>query len=152
MEIDYDPKRISFRQLIEFYAAQPDVHVPSWSRQYRSAIFYHNDEQRRTAKDILAHAEGVHVDLEPYGVFTNAEDYHQKFYLQNSALMTEYKHEFPDFRHFVNSTAAARANGYISGHGKAQDIQLNLPGLGLSRAGQQTLIDRSRKPGLRCGS
>ena len=55
----------------------------------------------------------------------------------------EFKAMYPQNIDFVNSTAAARANGYIGGHGKPEEIAANMENLGLSISGQKRLLERS---------
>jgi hypothetical protein len=50
----------------------------------------------------------------------------------------------------VNSTAAARVNGYVTGSGRPADIQANIGKLGLDRSGQQALIKLARAPMVHC--
>jgi peptide-methionine (S)-S-oxide reductase len=58
--------------------------------QYRSAIFYHNDEQRRIAEETVKEidAEGIYDDpivteIVPFEKFYPAEDYHQEYFANN---------------------------------------------------------------------
>ena len=77
----------------------------------------------------------------PAGQFYLAEDYHQKFYLQgNHSLMAEMTAIYPDFKDFLNSTAAARLNGYLGGYGDPETSKIQISRLGLSEAGQQKLL------------
>ena len=48
-QIDYDPARITYGQLLDIFwhSHQPDR--KSWSRQYMAAVFYHTDEQKKLA-------------------------------------------------------------------------------------------------------
>jgi peptide-methionine (S)-S-oxide reductase len=95
VEIIFDPARITFRQILEFFF---QIHDPSTrDRQgndvgasYRSAIFYTNDEQRRIAEDTIADVEAsglwpgkVVTELAPAGDFWEAEPEHQDYLLRN---------------------------------------------------------------------
>ncbi len=95
LELTFDPERISFRQLLEFFF---QVHDPSTlnrqgndrGTQYRSAIFYQDDEQKRTAEDVInmVNASGkwpgpVATTLEPAAVFYPAEQEHQDYLQRN---------------------------------------------------------------------
>lgn len=54
----------------------------------------------------------------PLETFYNAEDYHQKYSLQrHHDLMKAFDHMYPNFNDFVDSTAAARLNGFAGRHG-----------------------------------
>ncbi len=91
IEIIFDPSRISFRQLLEFFF---QIHDPTTlNRQgndlgesYRSAIFYTSDEQRQVAEDTIAdvNASGlwpgkVVTKVTPAGAFWEAEPEHQNY-------------------------------------------------------------------------
>jgi peptide-methionine (S)-S-oxide reductase len=91
IEIVFDPSKISFRQILEFFF---QIHDPTTrNRQgndvglsYRSAIFYTSDEQRDVAEDTIAdvNASGlwpgkVVTELAPVGPFWEAEPEHQDY-------------------------------------------------------------------------
>jgi peptide-methionine (S)-S-oxide reductase len=91
IEIIFDPSRISYRQLLEFFF---QVHDPTTSNRqgndtglsYRSAIFYANDAQRQVANDTIAdvNASGlwpgkVVTEVVPAGAFWEAEPEHQDY-------------------------------------------------------------------------
>jgi peptide-methionine (S)-S-oxide reductase len=91
IEIIFDPSRISYRQLLEFFF---QIHDPTTlNRQcndlgesYRSAIFYTSDEQRQVAEDTIAdvNASGlwpgkVVTKVTPAGAFWEAEPEHQNY-------------------------------------------------------------------------
>ena len=84
----------------------------------------------------------IHTEILPFGKFYLAEDYHQKYQLrQRRQLMMEFKAFYSRNIDFVNSTAAARVNGYVGGHGSPDEIKANLANLGLSAAGQKRLLE-----------
>ena len=91
IEVIFDPARIGFRKLLEFFF---QVHDPStrdrqgndMGASYRSAIFYTSDEQKRIAEDTIAdvNASGlwpgrVVTELAPAGPFWQAEPEHQDY-------------------------------------------------------------------------
>ncbi len=91
IEIVFDPARISFRELLEFFF---QIHDPSTQNRqgndrglsYRSAIFYADDEQKRVAMDTIADVEAsglwpgnVVTELAPAGPFWEAEAEHQDY-------------------------------------------------------------------------
>ena len=110
------------------------------------AIFYHNQEQEKLAMEsresVAVRTDGkVHTEILPYSEFYLAEPYHQKYQLQlNRNLMREFKAIYSGDEDFVNSTAAARVNGYLGGHGSLSQLQAELSGLGLSAAGAESLL------------
>lgn len=95
VQIKYDPGIISYRELLEVFWKTHDPtslnrQGPDIGTQYRSAIFYHNEEQKRTAEKSKKemNQSGYFNDpivtyIEPYANFYVAEDYHQDFYKNN---------------------------------------------------------------------
>jgi peptide-methionine (S)-S-oxide reductase len=95
VRIAFDPKRISYREILEVFFA---IHDPTTLNrqgndvgdQYRSVIFTHGDEQRRIAEDVIREAQ-PHFDEEivtlvvPASNYTRAEDYHQEYFRHNAA-------------------------------------------------------------------
>jgi methionine-S-sulfoxide reductase len=122
VEIDYDPSVVTYGELLEIFWKSHDPGSRSWSRQYRSAIFYHNDEQKRLAIDSKkleqARIGSVYTEVLPAGTFYLAEAYHQKYYLrQRPDLLGEIQMIHPGEKGLIDSTAAARINGHLAGNG-----------------------------------
>jgi peptide-methionine (S)-S-oxide reductase len=115
-----------------------------------SAIFFHNEEQKRLAletKDQQATSvKGkIATEIIPFAEFYLAEDYHQKYYLQQvPELMREFSAIYPAAQDFRNSTAAARVNGYVGGYGPPEALKGEIDSLGLSPAGNKKLLERVR--------
>jgi peptide-methionine (S)-S-oxide reductase len=126
-----------------------------YSQQYMSIIFYHTDEQRKLAEESKVSQEAgrdrpLFTEIVPAGVFTPAEDYHQKYSLQHEPqLLAELQAIYPRIEDLVASTAAARINGYLDGYGSAQQFKAEIDDLGLSDAGRQLLVERA---GIRPGN
>ena len=96
IEIRYDPKVISYGQLLRVFFSvahdptQLDRQGPDWGRQYRSAIFYANDEQKKVAEAYIAQLDAAKVfdkkivtTLEKLEKFYSAEAYHQDYVKNN---------------------------------------------------------------------
>ena len=145
VQVDYDPSVISYSQLLDIFWRSHEPEGRSWSRQYMNAVFYHNEDQRLQAeasKTSLAQELGnkVKTKVVPLRSFTMAEDYHQKYYLKGqSSLEKELVRMYPHHQSLVDSTAAARINGYIGGHGSKDQLLREIEKLGLSTAGRDTL-------------
>jgi peptide-methionine (S)-S-oxide reductase len=120
--------------------------APSFSRQYRSAIFFHDDEQRRLAEETKKRQQKkgrIYTDIEPLSEFYVAEDYHQKYYLRSvGVLMEELRARYPQERQFIDSTAAARLNGYVGGYGTPEQLEGELESFGLSEQAEQYIRER----------
>jgi len=151
IQIDFDPTRVSYKKLLAVFWHNHNPTQRSWSQQYKSAIFYHNDEQRRLALETQAFEEAqrnqkIQTEILPFSNFYLAEDYHQKYGLRGQReLMNEFKAMYPKDMDFVNSTAAARVNGYISGHATPEEMEATIANLGLSPADQQQLRGISKR-------
>jgi methionine-S-sulfoxide reductase len=151
IQIDYDPTRISYEKLLKIFWKSHDPTYRAWRRQYMSAIFYHDEEQKRLALDTMAREEmrrnkKIQTEIRPFGKFYFAEDYHQKYQLrQHRVLITEFKTIYPDPLDLINSTAAARVNGYVSGYGTPQQIMENLENLGMSESSSELLLEIATK-------
>ncbi len=95
IQIKYDPSVINYRELLDifFYTHDPTTlnrQGADVGTQYRSAIFYHDEEQKAAAEEIISQltAEKVYDDpivteVTPMDVFYMAEDYHKNYYLNN---------------------------------------------------------------------
>jgi len=132
IQIDYDPTQISYEQLLDIYWDSHNPTVQPWSTQYMSIVFYHNSEQRELAMETKQREEAnlgrpVYTEIIPFSEFHLAEDYHQKYYLQQvPELMNELAAIYPNFADFIDSTAVARINGYVGGHVTFQALQEQL--------------------------
>jgi peptide-methionine (S)-S-oxide reductase len=145
IQIDFDPARVSYDALLRIFADNHDPFSRSWSRQYASIIFYHDEGQKRATdawmretKDRTGH--GVQTEVQAIRQFFLAEDYHQKYYLkQQQPIADEFLGIYPDIRQFVGSTAVSRTNGYLGGYGTREGLEKDLPLLGLSPAAEKAL-------------
>ncbi len=147
IEMDYDPDVITYTELLAIFWNSHDPTSPSYSRQYKSIIFYHDAEQKRLAEESKASEEArrgrkIVTEIVPYTRFYWAEDYHQKYRLRNRAeFLREYLMIYPDNEDFVNSTAVTRLNGYVGGNGTLTALEKELPSLGLSTEASRKLWD-----------
>jgi peptide-methionine (S)-S-oxide reductase len=98
VRVEFDPDLIGIRDVLEVFFA---IHDPTTrdrqgndvGPQYRSAIFYHSDEQRRVAEEIVREfaaekvfADPIVTEIQPAGEFWPAEDYHNEYFRRNPAL------------------------------------------------------------------
>jgi peptide-methionine (S)-S-oxide reductase len=148
LQIDYDTERISYEKLLELFWNEHDPTSRAWSTQYKAVVFYHNDDQKRLAeeyRDRLAAKlnRRVFTEVIPFSRFYPAEAYHQKYYLrQNRRLLQELQRYYPQDAELMNSTAAARVNGYLGRFGTIEDLKAGIDRLGLSEDAKQELLDR----------
>lgn len=93
VEIYYDPDKTNYQALLDHFlrsAHDPTTLNRQWvdeGTQYRSAIFYHDDMQKKAAEDTIARiaAERIYknpvvTEIMPAEAFWPAEDYHQQYY------------------------------------------------------------------------
>jgi peptide-methionine (S)-S-oxide reductase len=101
VEVMYDPRKVSFQKLLDVYWHNVDPTTLNrqfcdTGTQYRTAIFYHDEEQRSLAeasKAAVEKAKGFKVvtQIVPAGPFYAAEDYHQDYYLKNPIRYRYYR-------------------------------------------------------------
>ncbi len=102
-----------------------------------SAIWYHDHAQREiiiNARDSVASELGgtIRTPVLPLDVFYLAEGYHQKYRLQQSAsLMKHFARMYSDVSGFVDSTVAARLNGFLYGYGNREMFDRESNGYGI---------------------
>jgi len=95
VQVTFDPEVVSFKEILEVFFT---IHDPTTLNrqgadvgpQYRSAIFYHDEEQRRAAEGVISELEAERVwdnpivtEVTPFDAFYVAEDYHQGYYRNN---------------------------------------------------------------------
>lgn len=83
VEITFDPKIISFEELLKHFWKQHDPTVQEVT-QYKSVIFYQNEEQKKLAEKSKQEAEKklgrkIVTEIIKAGTFYQAEEYHQKY-------------------------------------------------------------------------
>jgi len=151
IQVDFDPSQISYEKLLEIFWAAHDPTARSWSRQYKAAVFFQNDAQQKLAietrdREAARRKTKILTEMVPFTGFFLAEGYHQKYYLrQNPDLLKEFKAMYPQEGEFINSTAAARVNGYLAGYGTAENLLNEVGSLGLSPEERKKLLDRVHK-------
>jgi methionine-S-sulfoxide reductase len=95
VEIKFDPSKVSYETLLDWFFK---IHDPTTlnrqgndvGTQYRSAIFYHGEEQKKAAEKFKekvaksgAWKKDITTEIAPAGQFYQAEDYHQKYLVKN---------------------------------------------------------------------
>ncbi|KAF2754995.1 peptide methionine sulfoxide reductase [Pseudovirgaria hyperparasitica] len=90
LQVIYDPTKLSYRTILEFFYKMHDPTTtnrqgPDVGSQYRSAIFYHDAEQEKEAREITKKVNSewwnnkVSTEILPAGPWYDAETYHQKY-------------------------------------------------------------------------
>jgi peptide-methionine (S)-S-oxide reductase len=95
VQLTYDPAEISYDELLEIFWKTHDPTTLNqqgndFGPQYRSVIFYHNDEQKRLAEEYKKKLDSAGIwsapivtEIVPYENFFPAENYHQNYYNDN---------------------------------------------------------------------
>jgi peptide-methionine (S)-S-oxide reductase len=104
VRIEYDPARISFAKLLDVFWRNVDpltknAQFCDHGSQYRSAIFYHDPEQKALAEaskrgleDSKRFASPIVTEIAPASEFYRAEEYHQQFYRKNPVRYKVYRY------------------------------------------------------------
>jgi peptide-methionine (S)-S-oxide reductase len=92
VQLDYDPDLTSYREILEVFFT---IHNPTTlnrqendiGTQYRSVIFYHSEEQKRTAEEVIRElgekggwSDPIVTEVQPASEYYPAEDYHQEYF------------------------------------------------------------------------
>jgi peptide-methionine (S)-S-oxide reductase len=95
VQVTFDPARISYREILEIFFS---VHDPTTlnrqgadiGTQYRSAIFYHNEQQKTVAEELIRELNKsrlwktpVVTQIAPLNKFYPAEDYHKEYFVRH---------------------------------------------------------------------
>jgi peptide-methionine (S)-S-oxide reductase len=95
VQVTFDPQLVSFQELLQVFFV---IHDPTTlnrqgndvGSQYRSAIFYHSDEQKAIAERVIAdigegglYRDRIVTEVAPASTFYEAESYHQEYYSRN---------------------------------------------------------------------
>lgn len=116
VEVIYDPQVVNFRTLVEVYFGSQDPtqvngQGPDKGSQYRSIIFFQNEEQKEIIEEIKnevaqEYKKPIAAEILPFQKFWRAEDYHQNYeknnpnnpYIQKVSIprLNRFKEKFPD--------------------------------------------------------
>lgn len=144
-EVDFDPAIIDYEDLLERFWQSHDPTRAAFKTQYASVILATDEEQLGLAQESAEATSRLlgrplSTRIEQLDHFWMAEDYHQKYYLRGHRDLARELHAvYPDERRFVDSTAAAKMNGYLYGAGTCARLERDLPGFGLSADGESHL-------------
>jgi peptide-methionine (S)-S-oxide reductase len=104
VRVVYDPRKVSYQQLLDLYWHNIDPLTPGAQfcdvgDQYRSAIFYHDAEQKRLAEAYKANLTKAHrfqspivTQIVPASTFYRAEEYHQDYHHKNPIRYRVYRY------------------------------------------------------------
>ena len=118
VQVTFDPEVLSYKDLLTVFFT---IHDPTTlnrqgndvGTQYRSVIFYHNEQQKNIAEEVIREIGAAKIwddplvtELTPFGQFFIAEDYHQEYFKKNpfqgycraviAPKVTKFRHNFTD--------------------------------------------------------
>uniref|UniRef100_A0A0N4ZIF5 peptide-methionine (S)-S-oxide reductase n=1 Tax=Parastrongyloides trichosuri TaxID=131310 RepID=A0A0N4ZIF5_PARTI len=131
VEVTYNPAIVTYTDLLKVFW---NSHSPfeSRSKQYQSAILYLTEEEGDLARKSLEEFKNksnlndrkIETYIQKITIFTDAEDYHQKYWLRNApSLFSILKLEGKDDE-IKNSTIAAKVNGYLGGESDYSELNV----------------------------
>ncbi|MGE0268774.1 MAG: peptide-methionine (S)-S-oxide reductase MsrA [Candidatus Omnitrophota bacterium] len=104
VEVTFDPSKVTYAQVLDVFwqnidPTQKNGQFADKGSQYRTAIFYHDEEQKKAAeqskKDLEASGkfkDPIVVEIKPATIFYTAEDYHQDYYKKNPGHYQSYRY------------------------------------------------------------
>lgn len=96
IHVTFDPKKLPYKELLEVFFKTHDPTTlnrqgADAGTQYRSAIFYHTEEQKKIAEAVKKETDAAKIwddpivtEITPFSAFYKAEEYHQNYYNENS--------------------------------------------------------------------
>jgi len=130
IQIEYDPQVISYANILkEFWRNHYPNRDNYKGRQYISLVHYHTDLQRQAIEAIRKEmetelGESIETEISLFSQFTLAEERHQKYYLKRyPKALDQLAALYPNKEMLVDSTFAARLNGFVKGFGTKDSLQ-----------------------------
>ncbi len=156
-QVDFDPKVISFGELLEVFWESHGPCAPVRSTQYKAVLFHHDEAQRALAEaSAQARQEQlgrpITTELRALERFYLAEEYHQKYALRrHPSVVRDLLVLAPRDTALVGSIAAAKLNAYFAGHLSFEGLERALKELDLRVEGGErvTGVCRMRAPAVR---
>lgn len=146
VQVEYDPSRLEYEELLDVFWANHNPFSGAHKRQYRGVVLAHDESQRDVASTSAATLEdrtgqSVETAIESLDAFTLAEDYHQKYELRSTPVLGD-ELESLYGPSIVDSTVAARLNGFVAGHGDRDQREALVAEVALSPAALSELERR----------
>jgi peptide methionine sulfoxide reductase msrA/msrB len=138
VQVRFDPDKITYKELLDVLwrhmdPTDADGQFVDRGSQYRSAIFYHDEEQKRIAQESKAELEKsgrftkpIVTEIVPLTKFYTAEDYHQDYYRKNPLRYKMYRYGSGRDQ-FLNRTWSAEANPSAQSMKSANNTKYSKP-------------------------
>lgn len=135
VDLDFDPAAITFSELLQLFWKFHDPTV-GLKRQYMSAIFYHDEEQKWLAEKSKDKAQEsfsrpIVTEILAMDTFYEAEDYHQKYLLRNCGKLFHSLNL--EGQALIKSHVAAKLNAFAGGFGSREEFEQNAGKWGLKQ-------------------
>ncbi|MGI2327993.1 peptide-methionine (S)-S-oxide reductase MsrA [Planococcus sp. YIM B11945] len=147
VEVDFDPERLAYADILRIFWQN---HYPNRDqykgRQYISLLRFHSEQQKETIEQVkkdmeAALGEPIETDIAVFTAFTPAEERHQKYYLKRyPKALEQLEAFFPEPSMLVDSTFAARLNGFVKGYGTRDGLKQEITGWPIKDEYRQQLI------------
>ena len=146
VQVEYDPAVLDYEALLDVFWANHNPFSAPHKRQYRGVVLVHDECQREAAEASAAAlsdrtSQSVETAIEPLDSFTLAEDYHQKYELRSTPVVSDELENIYGPA-LVDSTVAARLNGFVAGHGDTDGLEALLADIALTPAALSELERR----------
>lgn len=149
VQIQYDPEIIPFSDIVDiFWNNHNPININDYKgRQYRSLLFYSDEQQLETIRAVIAERKekGLgepETEIAPYSCFFPAEDRHQKYYLKRYPdAIDRLSSLYPRHEDLINATLAARLNGLAKGFTSLERIKDEINQWRLDPVERSRLID-----------
>jgi len=143
IQIEWDPSKTTYEKLLKVFWNSHDSSYRS-STQYKSGIWFQSKEQEALALKSKTEQESkrgkkLYTVIEPAAVFTEAEDYHQKWELKKHQVLLKALNLRTNDE-IVQSHPAARINGYVAGDGDIKQLMQEIDSFGLPTSARDYLI------------
>ncbi|MCM3610118.1 peptide-methionine (S)-S-oxide reductase MsrA [Planococcus sp. MERTA32b] len=149
VEIDFDPSIISYEEILRKFWRN---HYPNRGnykgRQYISMLRYRGAEQKEAIIKVRKEMENslgetIETEIAEYENFTLADGRHQKYYLKRYPNTLEQLQElFPKPELLVDSTFAARLNGFVKGYGKLRTLKNEIAFWNIEEEDKELLLNK----------
>lgn len=149
VEIDFDPAIISYEEILRKFWQN---HYPNRGnykgRQYISMLRYQGEHQRESIDKVRREmekslGEAIETEIAVFENFTLADERHQKYYLKRYPNTLEQLQDlFPKPEHLIDSTFAARLNGFVKGYGKLRLLKSEIASWNIDEEDQDILLNK----------
>jgi len=130
VQVDYDPERTTFGDLVDLAVENHSVRTQPRSRQYQHVLFHESADQRAVVEDRLnaLAVDAVQTRVEPLDAFYPAETYHQKYHLRSKrAILAGFEDAGYGATDIRESPAAAKLNARAGGADRSSGDPLARP-------------------------